>query len=360
MVKMAVMFLGNRGKYLFYGILIVYLFGDLAIYAVASPLSLVRVTGAISGWTELNTYRLFLFLFTCLVLPFTFFDMQSSKFLQMATLAIRNVAFFTMIILAIIRIGEHKGASASDIPYFDIAGFPKLFGVAVYSFMMHHSAPALLHPIREKRGIFGMFTAVYTSVYMSYILLCFTAVFAFASETNSKCGNTPGEACKLQPLYTLNFSSYNNQGIADFLALFPCFTLTANFPLICITLRNNISELIFPGDAEKQRKWRPLIALGCAIPPILIAFGTQAVGLLVNITGSFAGVGIQYVLPALFVLYSRKQVRATEGLQDEKNVFASPFSRDWYPYFILVWSALTIIMAIYNLAASIADGSFSS
>eukprot|EP00762_Andalucia_godoyi_P005265 ANDGO_06799.mRNA.1 Transmembrane protein 104 homolog len=354
MVKMAVNFLGRKGQVFFYVVLIVYLFGDLAIYAVSVPLSLQRVTGPISDWSEINTYRFYLFLFSLVTVPFTFFDMQSSKFLQLATLGIRNVAFLAMIILAFIRIGEGNGASREDVPYFDFSGIPKLYGVAVYAFMCHHSLPAIVDPIRQKKGIFRMFLGDFMLVYVSYIMLCFSAVYAFASEKKSTCGNSPGEPCKLQQLYTLNFSSYQNTEIAHFLALFPCFTLTTNFPLICITLRNNVAELVFPGNPQKQQKWKGVFAAVCATPPILIAFGTQSVGLLVNITGSFAGVGIQYVLPALFVFFSRKMVRTS--LPGARGPFSSPFRSVNWIYFILIWSVLTIIMALYNLINTFVNG----
>lgn len=40
---MASMFLGKYGVYVFYGFLIVYLYGDLAIYSTAVPKSLMNV-----------------------------------------------------------------------------------------------------------------------------------------------------------------------------------------------------------------------------------------------------------------------------------------------------------------------------
>lgn len=46
--KLAEMFLGPVGKFLFYLVLVVYLYGDLAIYAVSVPTCLLQVTGPIS------------------------------------------------------------------------------------------------------------------------------------------------------------------------------------------------------------------------------------------------------------------------------------------------------------------------
>ena len=46
----------------------------------------------------------------------------------------------------------------------------------------------------------------------------------------------------------------------------------------------------------------PLLAL---VPPIAVAFVTNSLEFLVGITGSYAGAGIQYVVPALLVYFGR-------------------------------------------------------
>lgn len=83
---------------------------------------------------------------------------------------------------------------------------------------------------------------------------------------------------------------------------------SANFPLIAITLRENLMSLFqertlgtstavegdcgvdAPSRASGKRYYYGLAAL---IPPVLIAFFTEDVALLVGITGAYAGLGIQ-------------------------------------------------------------------
>lgn len=356
MSQMAVLFLGHRGKIAFYAVLVIYLFGDLAIYAVSVPLSLVRVTGPFAGWTSLATYRIYLLIFALLMIPFSFFDMNSSKYLQIATLALRNFCFFLMVVLGLVFIGEGNGASESEVPFFTIGGLPRILGVALYAFMCHHSLPSIVQPIRNKSRMFRMFFGDFVVIYIAYFLLCWSAVFAFYGQSSDTCPNHPGEACQLQPLYTLNFSSYKIQAIASFLALFPCFTLTSNFPMICITLRNNIAELAFPGDTKRQAKWKPVLALSASVPPMIIACFTQQVDFLVSITGSFAGVGIQYVLPALFVYFGRKKAEAL-GLRPLRSLHCSPAKSTWFIWGVLAWSAIALVLAVYNIVESFRSGS---
>ena len=88
-------------------------------------------------------------------------------------------------------------------------------------------------PISRKRHINAFVGADYIIVLSFYLLLAFTGIFAFA-EVND--------------LYTLNFQPEADEQwymkvIHYFLSLFPVFTLSTNFPIIAITLRNNLKTL---------------------------------------------------------------------------------------------------------------------
>ena len=92
-----------------------------------------------------------------------------------------------------------------------------------------------------------------------------------------------------------------------FLSLFPVFTLSTNFPIIAITLSNNLRSL-FLTDGRMYSYWIrnflfPVLAL---LPPTAVAMVTNSLEFLVGITGSYAGAGIQYVVPAALVYYARQ------------------------------------------------------
>lgn len=92
-----------------------------------------------------------------------------------------------------------------------------------------------------------------------------------------------------------------------FLSLFPVFTLSTNFPIIALTLSNNLKSLFL--SEHRSHNWFtrtvlfPLLAL---IPPTCVAMTTNSLEFLVGITGSYAGAGIQYIVPAALVYYARK------------------------------------------------------
>ena len=51
-----------------------------------------------------------------------------------------------------------------------------------------------------------------------------------------------------QDVYTLNFAHFHFIPIRYFLELYPVFCLTASYPIIGITLRNNLKTLFSKGE----------------------------------------------------------------------------------------------------------------
>ena len=126
--------------------------------------------------------------------------------------------------------------------------------------------------------------------------MCYVAVFAFGEQPFETCSNRihDGPPCEIQALFTLNFTTYRYTLIAAFLALFPVFTLTSNYPLIAITLRNNTQILFEKVKIIHEWKYNSyLFSALASIPPIILAFAYQNISTLVSFTGGFAGLFIQ-------------------------------------------------------------------
>ena len=363
MAAMAKMFFSKMGMRFFYLVIIVYLYGDLCIYAAAVPASLRAVachglnsTGPDTGNStrpclgpldEQRSYYVFLTLFAFTLGPFCFFNVTKTKWLQLFTTAMRWITFIMLIAIAIWGIASRQGFTpdsprppeSSQVPAFGAEGLAQLFGVSIYSFMCHHSLPSLVTPIANKRNLSGMLAVVFLLILSFYSLLCLTAVFRFpASEF----------APKSAALYTLLFQDFSVVEISYFLALFPVFTLSANFPIIAITLRNNLALLFkrerpYPAWVDKY-VW-PILAIG---PPIIVAFFTDDVGFLVSFTGSYAGVGIQYVIPALLCYYGRKKAAAELGTLAGLNPHEAWFKSTKWIVFVLCWSVACVGLVTFN------------
>lgn len=225
-----------------------------------------------------------------------------------------------------------------------ISGIPSLFGACVYSFMCHHSLPALIAPIANKSTINRSLALDYVLIASFYLLLALTGAFAFEH---------------LDDLYTLDFGPRGSGDcskstnifmliIEYFLALFPVFTLSTSFPIIAITLRNNLQSLFSYDDTPYYLCFRKLIFPILAIlPPYIIAMSTKDLSKLIGMTGSYAGTCIQYLIPTFLVYYARKKTNKIIGL-GVINTFASPFSSNFWLIFVTVWAIASMFLVSVN------------
>ncbi|KAJ5070333.1 transmembrane protein [Anaeramoeba ignava] len=347
------LFLGKTGVIIFYIALVLYLYGCLSIYSVSVPTTLSRVISSFSmgklHFSEYNSYYLYLTIFALVTIPWAFFRFQNTKILQLFTMSLRNVCIFTMIVLLITYISDGKGADPKNLKWFSVGGLPNLFGASIFSMMCHHSISGLISPVRNKRKINTYVLVDFIVITLIYILLALFAVLSFGDVTKSKCGSDPGPPCKIQPLITLNFSSYHIRFFANFLALFPVFTLTTNFPMMAITLKFNIEIIVT--RRFKCKSWvRPFFALAAAIPPIIIAFSTRNIGFLVNLTGNYAGLIIMFPIPSLLLWASRRKLKKILGHSHPENIHKTPFKHDFWVWLILGWSLFCFGLATYNVA----------
>lgn len=239
-----------------------------------------------------------------------------------------------MIGIAITRIDSDKTKTRrlGDVTVANFAGIPNLFGVCVYSFMCQHSLPSMITPLKNKRRLTWMILSDFSLVLLFYALLSFSALFAFD---------------EIKDLYTLNFWHVAGKFPSYYLALFPVFTLSTNFPIISITLRDNLKNLFY--RQNQPYHWfvdRIVFPLGTILPPIVVAFATHNLQELVGVTGSYAGTGVQYVIPAALVYYGRKTLRAETGFYENKH--CSPFRQNFWVIFVMVWSVICVALVTAN------------
>ncbi|NXL72470.1 TM104 protein, partial [Leptocoma aspasia] len=249
-------------------------------------------------------------------------------------------AFILMIILALIRIS--KGQAEGHPSMAQLSGIRNLFGVCVYSFMCQHSLPSLITPISKKKHVNKLVLLDYILILAFYSLLSFTAIYCFRNNT-------------LMDMYTLNFTNCEVISVAFiqyFLGLFPVFTISTNFPIIAVTLRNNWKTLFhreggtYPWVVD--RIVFPAITL---IPPVLVAFCTHDLESLVGITGAYAGNGIQYLIPAFLAYCSRKDTQLVFG-SGTVNKHLSPFRHSFWIVFVLIWGFSCFVFVTANIVLS--------
>lgn len=83
-------------------------------------------------------------------------------------------------------------------------------------------------------------------------------------------------------------------------------------------------------------------------------YHTLSPSLQVGVTGSYAGVGVQYVAPSLLVMFARRE--ACRSLGPDPNPYASPFRHPAWPIAALLWAAGCVAVVTANLATRLAKG----
>merc|ERR1711920_626595 len=243
LASMAEHLLTPRGLQLFYATVVIYLFGDLTIYAAAVPKSLREITcgkpegnpdrwDCVMGLDSTEVYRLYVILFACMFGPFAFGNMQKTKMIQLVTTFMRHASFLLMIVIAFAGIMNGSGRSAHEVvEYEHPLSIPKFIGVAIYSFMNQHSLPGIITPINDKSRVHAVVGVAFVFVLAMYLALSTSSTFRF-------------QPTEIYDVYTLNFKDFSIRPIAIFLQAFPVFTLSAVFPMIAITLRENLRTLL--------------------------------------------------------------------------------------------------------------------
>lgn len=170
-----------------------------------------------------------------------------------------------------------------------------------------------------------------------------------------------------------------------FLPLFPVFTLSTNFPIIAVTLANNLKALLLKETLSRSGNnlsresisTRLVFPLVVFVPPILISFLSENVELAVSLTGSYGGTCIQYLIPLFLVYNARLSVKNLESNQEQLSLrstenlesslldysfasstvprralnktlfikhFQSSFRGQFWIVFILLWSLLCLVL----------------
>ena len=241
------------------------------------------------------------------------------------------------------------GIPSSSPAVFSIGGFPSLFGSSIYSFMCHHSLPGIITPMKSKKYIYPLMGADFLLILILYYLINLTGVFAITQDD-------------MNALHSLNFFCPGLEIVllvlGVYLALFPVISLSSNFPIIVVTLRDNLKSLVklllskirikghtYTLPVQVDRVVFPLLAL---IPPTILAFSTQQDSLLVSVTGSFPGVGVQYLIPVCLAFMAQYTLK--KKVNSYNNPHRSPFSHFLFKGLVLLWSFVSVILIIIDMS----------
>ena len=216
-------------------------------------------------------------------------------------------------------------------------GMGLLISSMCFSMLFQHSVPGLMAAVdpNQRKSVKHVFGAALISSALLYIVLGVTMALYFGAS--------------ILPSSNLNFVNFNfglstvhenNTMLANIISyvivLFPVVGSISVYPLITITLSNNlhVSTSRWTGWAQDDQKAKIIWRLVAGIPPILLSLVVRNLSTIIQFSGIFA-VPIAYLFPALLQLYSKKGTEA--GLEKLPKEFTWHFNRhSFYPLCMMV------------------------
>jgi hypothetical protein len=196
--------------------------------------------------------------------------------------AYRFTAFAVMIITVLVGFAYPRpnfhissGSSYSPTPTVDWSGFAIVFTSGAVALNFHYNLPDIARPVKNKLALTKIVTSAQLTAFGFYVLLGLLCSLYFGNAT--------------EPLATLNWRTYTARHggwggstsdrpfyavmIQLFVMLFPVFDMLSVFPLVGITLGNNLYNTAPLSLKNKftEKRGKIICCLVGTIPPVIMA-----------------------------------------------------------------------------------------
>jgi len=334
MPQLVHIFLGESGSRAYVGLVIIYIYAAMWAYCVLVASTLSTALPLTGNETEGKLYSYWLYLVSFGLMT-TFFSTRDLTGPFMSSL---NIAFtygrMAMVLAVTVTLShglwrayfdDNDDASGGNYGFLgggggptglgsDLAdgvyepsapaplwrpeGLPTMLPTTIYSLIFHYSIPTLAEPMRDKKMVGSAFSMSVLVTVVAYWLISVAAGAYFGGDT--------------MPAVSLNWASYRPAGafapfgavVRNFVVFFPALSLVSSYPLLAITLSNNmeaVSTLELPRSA-----WRVL----AAAPPVVISVFVTDLTTVTAVAGLFG-----YIVVLIFpLLLQRASARACSEL----------------------------------------------
>jgi len=304
-----------------------------------------------------RAYHICLVIYACIVIPLACLDMGEQAVVQMCMTIYRFTAFAVMIITLIAGLSYprpdfHLGVSGYiPVEAVDWGGFAIVFLSGAVALNFHYNVPDIIHPMQDKSVLTRIVSGAQVVAFGFYIVLSVLSAWYFGNAT--------------QQLVTFNWSTFTARDggwggdVSDrpaiaivvqlIVMLFPVFDMISVFPLVAVTLGNNIHNVL-PANfksAVQPRLVGIVSRLLAAIPPIIAAAIFGEISKIFSIAGIFCFWPVLIWPPVLFLL-SRKFCIERWGEAFTSTPYSTPFSKPVFAYATLLFGSFALLFAIID------------
>ncbi|KDO18763.1 hypothetical protein SPRG_15926 [Saprolegnia parasitica CBS 223.65] len=310
-------FLGHCGARIYQISLLGLMYGGLIGYAqvfvnsIASQLASLAISNVAVA-----------IVFGLIVVPLSCVDLNEQIHVQVGMAVLRFVALLTMIVSAAVAMwtdaADSGSATATTTP------------TTVFSQLFQHSVPGLLAPLSRANQpkaaqIFGSALVTTTLFYLGLGLTC---CYYFGDRISSSVNlNWANFTWGLDPVPVWA------RCLTALVVLFPALDTLSVFPLIAITLGDNLAVSLRQCSTFLSRSQvRIFCRLVAALPPLVIAVLVSDLSVTLQISGVF-GVYVAFLAPALLQFVARRE-------DPRNNMYSGRFSGDPYIYLVLLFGVV--------------------
>ena len=349
--------------------------GDNALFYSSNPTLLSR--------------SLLALVFSLVVIPLSLLELEEQMTVQALMAVLRFLAIFAMIFgsIAALFMDKIDNNSSEDAtpPYFaaeeegmsylfNFNGFGVMFSTALFSQLFQHSVPGIIRPLpdHEKKSVNSIFASALTTTAALYLILGLTAASYFGKLTQSSVNlNFTDFYYGLDPDKAASWQLVVCSILSNLVVLFPALDTLSVFPLIAVTLGNNLATSSIarkleskvnehlrsrPGQARKERLsvlvkkdrkkkassivivfWRIVASL----PPIIVSIAATDLAFSLQLSG-LAGLYVAFICPALLQIESTRSVTRC-GLESNTMYSGWHSGLNWC-YMVLVFSAFAFVI----------------
>ncbi|XP_018330318.1 transmembrane protein 104 homolog [Agrilus planipennis] len=344
-VDISKLFLSKAGSVCVAVITVVYLTGELVIYeslfawtAVALCCGESRNEQNLCGpLTRTTVQRLWIIAFNILFGPFAFFHLTKMVAIEVVTWAVRLLTFTTILVYTYYK--NEQGGGEVEIPSVNLERLPLIFGAGIFSYMVHHCMPSIVDPIVEKHRLKLILLVEFVILTCYYLLISLSLLFADDD---------------LNVIVTLHFLPAKNETVLAYRVMgysvnvYPLLTVAATFPLVAISLRENLKNLFLrSGRKYSFFNRKVLFPLLIIIVSATIALASLDFPIIIIVATSYLGILVQYIIPIVLVYNAR--VYCSSNFETYYNPFKSPFRKRQWEMVVIVVASLAIVCITIKL-----------
>ncbi|KAJ8575046.1 hypothetical protein ON010_g4171 [Phytophthora cinnamomi] len=336
-------FLGPVGSKMYQVSLLGLMYGGLVGYSQVFVNTFLTQVDHIGDW-ELSSVHAAV-VFACIVVPLSCSDLTEQIYVQLTMSVVRFVALLIMIFSAayavygdpydggaVLKPSPESAPYVSEFSLVDLSGFGVMFSTGVFSQLFQHSVPGLLAPLgaRNQEKAPAVFGSTLLTTMVFYIALGSVCSLYFgpklATSVNLNWADFTwgiNESMTLVPLWAKLLSMI--------VVVFPALDTLSVFPLISVTLGDNMAAVIPKRWTRGRRRstWKLLCRFGASLPPLLISMFVSDLSVTLQISG-LMGIYVAFFAPALLQLQASREIPT-------KNIYSGRFSGVAYVYGVLVF-----------------------